>query len=132
MKLKALSILLFFLPVPILAGTVIYTDTQHLPDQLPPNITVLLLDTPEQLQTQMFGQLSTFPEQAELQAKRVMSSSEWQLAEQQLVESFRQVIHAWELGIKKIPAVVFDDRDVVYGTTDVIHATALRNLEGGE
>jgi len=42
------------------------------------------------------------------------------------------VVRAWELGIKKVPAVVFDDRDVVYGTTDVDVATSLRNRGGGQ
>ncbi|MBJ2720041.1 DUF1525 domain-containing protein, partial [Salmonella enterica subsp. enterica serovar Newport] len=36
-----------------------------------------------------------------------------------------------ELGIRKVPAVVFDDRDVVYGTTDVARAQALRLQAGG-
>jgi integrating conjugative element protein (TIGR03757 family) len=42
------------------------------------------------------------------------------------------VVRAWELGVKKVPAVVFDDRDVVYGTADIARATALRvkSLEG--
>ncbi|MDE1489216.1 DUF1525 domain-containing protein, partial [Xenorhabdus bovienii] len=30
------------------------------------------------------------------------------------------------LGVQKYPAVVFDDRDVVYGTADMAKATALR------
>ncbi|MEG3127005.1 TIGR03757 family integrating conjugative element protein [Pantoea cypripedii] len=132
MKLKILSILLFLLPIPILAGTVVYTDNQHLPGNLPSGVTVIFLDSPERLQTQMFSQLSADPKQAELQAQRVMSSNEWHQAEQKLVASYWDVIHAWELGIKKIPAVVFDERDVVYGTTDVAHALTLRNLEGRE
>ena len=33
---------------------------------------------------------------------------------------------------EKVPAVVFDDRDVVYGTTDVDVATSLRNRGGGQ
>nr|WP_310615692.1 TIGR03757 family integrating conjugative element protein [Pantoea cypripedii] len=132
MKLRSYLYLLVLLPIPILAGTVVYTDNQHLPGNLPSGVTVIFLDSSEQLQTQMFGQLSDDPKQAALQAQRVMSSSEWYQAEQKLVASYRDVIHAWELGIKKIPAVVFDERDVVYGTTDVAHALTLRNQEGRE
>lgn len=38
---------------------------------------------------------------------------------------YREVVRAWELGVKKVPAVVFDDQDVVYGTADIAPATAL-------
>lgn len=48
----------------------------------------------------------------------------------ELAERYREVAHAWSLGVKKYPAVVFDDRDVVYGTTDVAEAAQLRAQEG--
>ncbi|ENB5521794.1 DUF1525 domain-containing protein, partial [Escherichia coli] len=38
--------------------------------------------------------------------------------------------HAWSLGLKKYPAVVFDDSEVVYGTTDVVLAEQLRTGGG--
>lgn len=34
---------------------------------------------------------------------------------------------AWSLGLEKYPAVVFDDKWVVYGTTDVTVATRQLN-----
>nr|MDN1481011.1 DUF1525 domain-containing protein [Escherichia coli] len=43
---------------------------------------------------------------------------------------YRDVAHAWSLGVKKYPAVVFDDSEVVYGITDVVVAGKLRT-EGG-
>jgi integrating conjugative element protein (TIGR03757 family) len=132
MKLRNFFPLLALLPVSVLAGTVVYTDSrQHIPENLPPDAVVILLDEPEHLQLKMFGQLPADPEQATMQAKQVMSSPQWQQKQQQLVMAYRQVVHARELGIRKVPAVVFDDRDVVYGTTDVAQAQALRQQAGG-
>lgn len=131
MKLRNFLLLPALLPVSVLAGTVVYTDSQHLPENRPPDVVVVLLDEPERLQLKMFGQLSADPEQAKMQAKQVMSSPRWQQKQQQLVTAYRQMVHARELGIRKVPAVVFDDRDVVYGTADVAQAQALRRQAGG-
>ncbi|QCT21932.1 TIGR03757 family integrating conjugative element protein [Jejubacter calystegiae] len=116
MKRRNFILLPALLPVTVLAGSVLYTDSQHLPENLPPDIPVVLLDGPERLQTEMFGQLSADSELAAAQARQVMTSPQWQQRQQQLITSYRQVGRAWELGIRKVPAVVFDDRDVVYGT----------------
>ncbi|WP_368545869.1 TIGR03757 family integrating conjugative element protein [Klebsiella pneumoniae] len=131
MKLRNLLPLPALLPVSVLAGTVVYTDSQHLPENRPPDAVVVLLDEPERLQAKMFGQLPADPEQAAEHAKQIMTSPQWQQKQQQLVTAYRQVVHAQELGIRKVPAVVFDDRDVVYGTTDVAQAQALRLQAGG-
>lgn len=131
MKLRNFLLLPSLLPVSVLASTVVYTDSQHLPENRPPDVVVVLLDEPERLQLKMFGQLPADPEQATMQTKQVMSSPQWQQKQQQLVTAYRQVVHARELGIRKVPAVVFDDRDVVYGTTDVAQAQALRQQAGG-
>ncbi|HFO8637048.1 TPA: DUF1525 domain-containing protein, partial [Escherichia coli] len=42
----------------------------------------------------------------------------------------RCTLTAWSLGLKKYPAVVFDDSEVVYGTTDVVLAEQLRTGGG--
>lgn len=131
MKLCNFLPLPVLLPVSVLASTVVYTDSQHLPENLPPDAVVILLDEPERLQAKVFGQLPADPELAAMQARQVMSSPQWQQKQQQLVTAYRQVVHARELGIRKVPAVVFDDRDVVYGTTDVAQAQLLRLQAGG-
>lgn len=131
MKLRNYILLPTLLPVSVLASTVIYTDSQHLPEHFLPDVVVVLLDEPERLQLKMFGQLPADPEQATMQARQVMSSPRWQQKQQQLVTAYRKVVHARELGIRKVPAVVFNDRDVVYGTTDVARAQALRLQAGG-
>ena len=50
--------------------------------------------------------------------RAVLQSPQWQAHEQELATVYRAVVRAWELG-DKVPAVVFDYRDVVYGTADV-------------
>ncbi|HDG1673091.1 TPA: TIGR03757 family integrating conjugative element protein [Kluyvera cryocrescens] len=132
MKLRYLIFLPALLPATVLAGTVIYTDSRHMPQNLPDNATVVLLDGPDKLQEEMFGQLPADPRQAEVQARQAMASPDWQQKQQQLVTSYHQVVHAWELGIRKFPAIVFDDRDVVYGTTDIAQAEMLRQQAGGQ
>ena len=113
--MKISTLLMMFpllMPASVLAGTVLYT--------------VIYLDGPEQVQTQLFGELSSNPDEATRQAQAVLKSPQWQANEQQLVTVYRAVVRAWELGVKKVPAVVFDDIDVVYGTADVARAVALR------
>lgn len=132
MKLTSFVFLPALLPASVLAGTVLFTDSQHLPANLPPGVPVVLLDGPDRLQAEIFGELPADPQQASARVRQVMASPAWQQKQQQLSDSYHQVVRAWELGIKKVPAVVFDDRDVVYGTTDIAVATSLRNQGGGQ
>ncbi|CAD6179885.1 TIGR03757 family integrating conjugative element protein [Escherichia coli] len=119
------------LPVISVAGTTVYTDSAHLPVNLPPEVQVVLLDGPQQLQDAFFGPLPADPEAAEAVVREHMQSPEWSSAQADLAERYRQMTHAWSLGLKKYPAVVFDDREVVYGTTDVAQAERLRS-QGGQ
>lgn len=57
MKLRNFFPLSALLPVSVLAGTVVYSDSQHLPENLSPDVSVVLLDEPERLQAKVFGQL---------------------------------------------------------------------------
>ncbi|WP_187307383.1 TIGR03757 family integrating conjugative element protein [Serratia ureilytica] len=134
MKISTLLTLFpLLMPASVLAGTVLYTDSHHPPTNIDASVSVIYLDGPEQLQKQMFGKLSSNPGEAERQAQAVLKSPQWQANEQQLATVYRAVVRAWELGVKKVPAVVFDDTDVVYGTADVAQAVALRaQAQGGQ
>ncbi|HID9872073.1 TIGR03757 family integrating conjugative element protein [Serratia sp. IR-2025] len=134
MKISTLLTLFpLLMPASVLAGTVLYTDSHHPPTNIDASVSVIYLDGPEQLQKQMFGELSSNPGEAERQAQAVLKSPQWQANEQQLATVYRAVERAWELGVKKVPAVVFDDTDVVYGTADVAQAVALRaQAQGGQ
>ncbi|PHM37798.1 integrating conjugative element protein [Xenorhabdus mauleonii] len=108
------------------AKTVVYTDRQHPPVNLTPDSQVVWLDAAKQHQKKIFPQLSPDPQQARLQAQAVLQSHHWREQEQALINAYREVVEAWQRGVRQYPAVVFDDRDVVYGTADVARATALR------
>ncbi|EFJ2946357.1 TIGR03757 family integrating conjugative element protein [Escherichia coli] len=127
------NLLYSFLALPVIsvAGTTVYTDSAHLPVNLPPEVQVVLLDGPQQLQDAFFGPLPADPEAAEAVVREHMQSPEWASAQADLAERYRLVTHAWSLGLEKYPAVVFDDREVVYGTTDVAQAERLRS-QGGQ
>ncbi|MBD2793871.1 TIGR03757 family integrating conjugative element protein, partial [Xenorhabdus szentirmaii] len=77
-------------------------------------------------QKKIFSQLSPDPLQARLQAQAVLQSPHWREQEQALITAYREVVEAWQRGVRLYPAVVFDERDVVYGTADVSQAVALR------
>ncbi|RUT67035.1 TIGR03757 family integrating conjugative element protein [Morganella morganii] len=127
MKISMLLTLFpLLMPASVLAGTVLYTDSHHPPSNNDASVSVIYLDGPEQLQAQMFGELSSNPDEAERQARAVLQSPQWLAHEQELATVYRAVVRAWELGVKKVPAVVFDDKEVVYGTADLAKAVALR------
>lgn len=123
--------MLFFsllsLPTTLVAGTTVYTDSAHPPVNLLPEVQVVLIDGPQQFQDSFFGPLPADPDAAEAVVREHIQSPEWQSVQTNLAERYRQVTRAWSLGLKKYPAVVFDDRDVVYGTTDVALAERLRS-----
>lgn len=105
------------------AATVVYTNSQH-PPLLTSDSQVVYLDAPETLQQQVFGELSADPHQAERAALAVIHSPDWKRREQQIIRAYQGVLQAYRLKLEKYPAVVFDDRYVVYGTADVALAEA--------
>lgn len=108
------------------ADVVLYTDCHHPPLDNDPQVTVVWLDAPDTVQQQIFGNLANEPDKAERQAKALPQSPNWARQQAQLVDAWQGVLKAWQLGIRKVPAVVFDYRDVVYGTTDIQRAAQLR------
>ncbi|WP_034949211.1 TIGR03757 family integrating conjugative element protein [Erwinia oleae] len=134
MKISTLLTLFpLLIPASVLAGTLLYTDSHHPPTNSDASVTVIYLDGPERLQAQLFGELSPNPDEAAQQAQTVIQSPQWQAHQQPMVMAWRAVVRARELGVKKVPAVVFDDKDVVYGTADVAQAIALRaQAQGGQ
>ncbi|MBA4823403.1 TIGR03757 family integrating conjugative element protein [Pantoea ananatis] len=128
MKIPLCSLAVLLLTTSAHAGTVIYTDHAHpVTGELSPDVTLTELDAPDRFQAQLFGPLSANPAQAEQQARAVISSPAFRQNQQALAASYAGVAHAWSLGLEKYPAVVFDDKWVVYGTTDVAAARAKLN-----
>lgn len=126
MQRYLLLLLLPFLIAPAaLAQTVIYTTAQHPVKNPEPGVLVYRLDDVTQLEQSLFPGLSTNPQQAEQQARRIMQQPDWKVREAQLTSAYQSLITAWSAGITRTPAVVFDDHYVVYGTTDTALAQQL-------
>ncbi|EBS8016397.1 TIGR03757 family integrating conjugative element protein [Salmonella enterica subsp. enterica serovar Thompson] len=116
---RYLSMLTLMLSAPSFASIAVYTDRHHPPINVSPDTRVVYLDAADQQQQNMFGPLAKDPVQAERQAQSVIQAADWAHQQRTLVQAYQGVIQAWQLGLKKYPAVVFDDRDVVYGTSDI-------------
>lgn len=103
------------------AETWVITDSQHpvhgQPDRL------ILLDAPEQLEADLSADLPSNPEQAAAQAKQRLNAGGRGL-QQRLADAYQGVTDAWSLGITKIPAIIIDQRYVLYGERDVETAKA--------
>lgn len=110
----------------VFSATVVYTDYLHPPSSLTPQTQVVYLDAPQQISNSMFGTVSADPVQAQHQAQEIISSPDWQQKQNELIKAWQGVITAWHLGVKKYPAIVFDEQEVVYGTADVMRASELR------
>ncbi len=125
--LRSLSLLALMLSAPSIASTVVYTDRHHPPANVQAGTRVVYLDETAQRVKRLFGPLSARPAQAERQAQAVIHSAQWAQQQAAMARACQGLLRAWQLGLKKYPAVVFDDREVVYGTADVAVARAYRS-----
>lgn len=121
MKSAKLLIPLLVLSTQSVASTTIYADS-NTPLLNTKDSKIIYLDTPNIIQKQLFNDLSRDPKQAEQQVKSIIQSSDWQQKQHQITQAYQGILHAFALKLAKYPAVVFDDRYVVYGTTDVFLA----------
>ncbi|PHM26901.1 TIGR03757 family integrating conjugative element protein [Xenorhabdus innexi] len=110
------------------ASTVIYTDHKNPPSKIDSkeDIQVVWLDAPDVLSEDWFRSInvSVNPDNVSL-ITELLQSPEWREKEQSMFMAYQGITRAWELGIKKYPAIVIDDRYVVYGSTDITYVQAL-------
>ncbi|EAX6828131.1 TIGR03757 family integrating conjugative element protein [Salmonella enterica] len=123
---RYLSMLTLMLSASSFASIAVYTDRHHPPINVSPDTRVVYLDAADQQQQNMFGPLAKTPVLAERQALSVIHAADWSQQQVALVQAYQGLIQAWQLGLKKYPAVVFDGRDVVYGTADIALAQSYR------
>ena len=81
------------------------------------------LDAPTRIEAELSAQLPNEPEQAAALVQRRLHEGGKAL-QQRLAAAYQGVTDAWSLGITKVPAVVVDQRYVVYGEADVSRALA--------
>ncbi|EKS4614621.1 TIGR03757 family integrating conjugative element protein [Salmonella enterica subsp. enterica] len=101
-----------------LAQTVIYTTPIWPVADPQPGVLVQILENIHQLEQSLFPQLPDNPALAEQQARIQMQQQGWREQEAHLTRAYQALLEARTVGIEKVPAVVFDDKYVVYGTTD--------------
>lgn len=119
--------ILLFTTSSVLAQTVIYTTPEHPVKESEPGAVVRVLEDVAQLERSLFPSLSDNPQEAEQQARQRMQLPDWKVQEARLTRAYQALLDAQVSGITKVPAVVFDNRFVVYGTTDVALAQAKRD-----
>ena len=110
-----------------MAQTMVYTTAQYPVAEPQSGVLVQILENVHSLEQSLFPVLSDNPVVAEQQAKQRMQQPDWQAQEARLSRAYQALLDARMLNIAKVPAVVFDDKLVVYGTTDV--ALARQKLE---
>ncbi len=98
---------------------IVITDSANHVTNIPSKTRVIELDKPLQLHEKLSANLPSDPEQATKIAKTRLATTA-----NELQKALQDVVDAWALGVAKLPAVVVG-KYVVYGVTDVTHATAL-------
>lgn len=113
--LRAASANLFLLCSPLLqASTLVATDADH-PVTAPVHMQIILVDRPATLEASLSADLPPDPGEAQALLQQRINP---QLAAQ-ISQAHQDVANAWSLGVTKIPAVVVDQRFVIYGEPDV-------------
>lgn len=110
---------LFLTSVPVPAQTVIFTTARYPVENPEPGVVIQVLEDIHSLEQSLFPALSQHPEQAEQQAREQMKQPDWREQEARLTRAYQSLLDAYALGVEKVPAVVLDERYVVYGTTDI-------------
>lgn len=101
----------------------VVTDLHH-PLSRAQGTRVIELDAPARIEAALSVNLPADPTQARAIVQRRLTEGGNPL-QHRLAAAYQDVVDAWSLGITHVPAVVVDQRYVVYGETDVAQALAL-------
>lgn len=86
------------------------------------NCQIYDLEGTEILLNSFFGELPSNIDDAYSSVEKKLNSQEWKIYETKIVETQETITKAFNLGIKKFPAIVINEKNVIYGITDVSHA----------
>lgn len=111
-----------FSPVTFAADVVVVTDSRH-PVKTMGGERLIELDEAPRIEAELSANLPTNPDQATALVKRRLTQGGTDL-QRRIATAYQGVTDAWSLGITTIPAVVVDQRYVVYGESDVARAIA--------
>ncbi|MBK3867344.1 TIGR03757 family integrating conjugative element protein [Pseudomonas stutzeri] len=101
----------------------VVTDSQH-PVLATSGVRVIELDQPARIKGELGAHLPADPTRSTAVVQQRLKDGGNAL-QARLVAAYQDVVDAWSLGITTIPAVVVDQRYVVYGEPDVAKAVAL-------
>lgn len=110
-----------FSPVTFAADVVVVTDGHH-PVKTMGGERLIELDEAPRIEAEL-ANLPTDPDQATALVKRRLTQGGTDL-QRRIATAYQGVTDAWSLGITAVPAVVVDQRYVVYGEPDVARAIA--------
>lgn len=97
---------------------IVITDQRYPVVNVPDHARIIELDAAEQYQKEISQNLPNDPEQAaQIVQKRVEEGG--QMMQNTMREVLQGAVDAWSMGVTKIPAVIVDQRYVVYGQADV-------------
>ena len=111
-----------FSPATFAADVVVITDSRH-PVKTMGGERLIELDEGPRIEAELSAQLPVDPEQATAIVKRQLNQGGADL-QRRIASAYQGVTDAWSLGVISIPAVVVDQRYVVYGEPDVARAVA--------
>jgi len=84
---------------------------------------VIQLDAAQRIETELSANLPADPQQATALVQQRLNQG-GQTLQQRLREAYQGVTDAWSMGITTLPAIVVEQRYVVYGETDLDKALA--------
>ncbi len=124
-----LSPFLFVLALLLTAGTAVraelwvITDSSHAVSGTHTPSRVIELNTAQRIEAELSDRLPNDPQRAAALVQRRLREGGSPMQER-LANAYQGVADAWSLGITTLPAIVVDQRYVIYGETDLDRAVS--------
>lgn len=100
----------------------VFTDSHH-PMKNATNVRLIELDAPARIEAELSAQLPSDQAQATAMVRHRLNVGGLTL-QKRMAAAYQGVTDAWSLGVSKVPAVVVDQRYVIYGERDAAQALA--------
>ncbi|MBO9333143.1 TIGR03757 family integrating conjugative element protein [Achromobacter pulmonis] len=109
-------------PLALADDVIVVTDSRH-PVTAPANARVIELDRAARLEAKLSADLPSDPERAAALVQQRLRDGGEKL-QRELAAAYQSIADAWSLGVTTLPAVVLNQRYVLYGEPDVARAVA--------
>ena len=119
--LTAIGVVAFLTTSALHAETWVITDQAHAVSGKADRL--ILLDAPARIEAELSSGLPVAAGRAESMVRERLNRGSADL-QRRIASAYQGVADAWSLGITSLPAVVVDQRYVVYGDSDVARAIA--------